>query len=395
MMSRKVILVWFRNDLRTSDNEVLFTAVEKSAFIIPVYIFDPRYYTEGQYGFSNTGEFRHQYIVHSVASLKQKLQNLGGDLLTYEGYPEEIIPQLVQKYEVDEVYHHREVARRETRISEIVEESLWQVKRNLKHIIGHTMYHKEDLPFPIKDIPNDFNTFKKKVAKESFVRACLPDIERVSLPPHLEKTDFPFDIDTNSLANYGEIASHNALEGVLKNQDNKSDFYTVLSPFLALGVLSPAQAFHFIQSNISTQNKKKVNYILDGLLWRDYYRFMLKKFPNCYFKSQNNLEYDQQIVQSFITATTNDETANTLMQKLNHHGELSREEREYLALYFIHELNQNWLIGASYFEQQLIDYAPATIYGFWSHVAGEGTSVKNNRSKDDWERVKKRKLQLI
>ncbi|MGN0002913.1 MAG: deoxyribodipyrimidine photo-lyase [Sphingobacterium composti] len=395
MMSRKVILVWFRNDLRTSDNEVLFSAVEKSTFVIPVYIFDPRYYTENKNGFSNTGELRHQYIVNSVAALKQKLQILGGDLLTYEGYPEEIIPQLVQKYEVDEVYHHREVARRETRISEIVEESLWQVKRNLKHFIGHTMYHKEDLPFPIKDIPNDFNTFKKKVAKESFVRACLPDLERISLPPHLEKTDFPFDIDSKSLANYGESAAQNVLEEVLTNPDNKSDFYTLLSPFLALGVLSPAQAFHFIQSKISTQNKKKFNYILDGLLWRDYYRFMLKKFPNCYFKTQNTLEYQADKVQSFIAGAIEDIRANALIQKLNHHGELTRKEREYLALYFIYELNQDWLIGASYFEQQLIDYAPATIYGFWSHMAGEGTSVKNNRSADDWDKLKKNKEHLV
>jgi deoxyribodipyrimidine photo-lyase len=394
-MSRKVILVWFRNDLRTSDNEVLFSAVEKSTFVIPVYIFDSRYYTEGKYGFSNTGDLRQQYIVHSVAALKDKLQKLGGDLLTFEGYPEEIIPQLVQKYEVDEVYHHREVARRETRISELVEESLWQVKRNLKHFIGHTMYHKEDLPFPIKDIPNDFNTFKKKTAKESFVRACLPDLEQISLPPHLEKTDFPFEIDTNSLVNYGELAAQNALETILSNTDNKSDLYTTISPFLALGVLSATQAFHFIQSKITAQNKKKINFILDGLLWRDYYRFMLKKFPNCYFKSSNALNNDSQIVQSFIEGNSDDGESNALVQKLNERGELTRAEREYLALYFIYELNQNWLIGASYFEQQLIDYAPATIYGFWAHVAGEGTSVKNNRSKADWERIKKSKEQVV
>src|SRR5690606_32631630 len=150
--------------------------------------------------------------------------------LTYEGYPEEIIPHLVQKYEVDEVYHHREVAQRETRISELVEESLWQVKRNLRHFIGHTMYHKEDLPFPIKDIPNDFNTFKKKVAKESFVRECLPDISEISIPPHLEKTDFPFEVSNENMADYGELAAQHKMNEVLTDANNKSDFYTVLSP---------------------------------------------------------------------------------------------------------------------------------------------------------------------
>lgn len=393
-MNRKVILVWFRNDLRTSDNEVLFSAVEKSTFIIPVYIFDPRYYAVGKQGFSNTGDLRHQYIVHSVAALKDKLQQLGGDLLTYEGFPEEIIPQLVQKYEVDEVYHHREVARRETRISELVEESLWQVKRNLKHFIGHTMYHKEDLPFPIKDIPNDFNTFKKKTAKESFVRASLPDLEQISIPPHLQKTDFPFEV-TDDLSNYGELAAHTTMRTILANPDLNTDLYTVLSPYLAHGVLSPVQAYHFFEEHQTKQNKKKLNFIMDGLLWRDYYRFMLKKFPNCFFKTSEKKEEDVNNINSFIEGNTGDTEVDLLIEKLNVEGSLTRAEREYLALYFIYELQQPWLIGAAYFEKQLIDYAPATIYGFWAHIAGEGTSLKNNKSMEDWQRIKKAKVQEI
>jgi deoxyribodipyrimidine photo-lyase len=394
MMSRKVILVWFRNDLRTSDNEVLFSAVEKSTFVIPVYIFDPRYYVIGKLGFSNTGDLRHDYIVHSVAALKEKLQSLGGDLLTYEGYPEEIIPKLVQKYEVDEVYHHREVARRETHVSELVEESLWQVKRNLKHFIGHTMYHKEDLPFPIKDIPNDFNTFKKKIAKESFVRSCLPDVAQIVIPPHLEKTDFPFEAK-DDLELYGEEAAHRAMHAVLGEPDKHKDLYTVLSPYLAHGILSPAQAFHFFTAHQNAQNKKKISLVMDGLLWRDYYRFMLKKFTNCYFKSSKQVAEDADAIESFVTGTTVDAEANSLIERLNMEGMITRAEREYLALYFIHELKQSWLTGAAFFEKQLVDYAPATIYGFWSHIAGEGTSLKNNKSDADWIRIKKTKAQEV
>src|SRR6202011_4514607 len=74
---------------------------------------------------------------------------------------------------VNEVYHHREVAYEKTEISEQVETALWKIKLNLKHFIGHTMYHKEDLPFPIKDIPDSFAVFKKKIERDSTVRSCL------------------------------------------------------------------------------------------------------------------------------------------------------------------------------------------------------------------------------
>ena len=50
-MSKKVVLVWFRNDLRLHDNEVLTEAIAKSDLIIPVYCFDPRYFHKNKFQF--------------------------------------------------------------------------------------------------------------------------------------------------------------------------------------------------------------------------------------------------------------------------------------------------------------------------------------------------------
>src|SRR6476469_10286549 len=159
----KTILVWFRNDLRIHDNEILLEATLKASIIVPVYIFDPRYYTQTSFGTLKTGHFRAKFTLESVADLKLSLQSLGGDLLILSGKPEELLPELAKQYQVDEVYHHREVASEETKISSLVEDALWKMQINLKHFIGHTMYHKEDLPFPIKDIPDVFTKFRKKV----------------------------------------------------------------------------------------------------------------------------------------------------------------------------------------------------------------------------------------
>jgi len=88
-----------------------------------------------------------------VAALRVSFQNLGGDLLIIQGMPEDHLAHLVTQYEITEVYHHREVEVKETEISAHAEDLLWKLKINLKHFIGHTLYNKEDLPFPIKDIP--------------------------------------------------------------------------------------------------------------------------------------------------------------------------------------------------------------------------------------------------
>jgi len=41
---RRVVMVWFRNDLRVHDNEALFAANHDGVAVLPVYCFDPRDY---------------------------------------------------------------------------------------------------------------------------------------------------------------------------------------------------------------------------------------------------------------------------------------------------------------------------------------------------------------
>src|SRR5690606_7067614 len=123
--------------------------------------------------------------------LQKSLQKLGADLIIRLGRPEDVLPALVEKYQVDEVYHHREVASEETRVSADVENALWRLKINLKHFIGHTLYHKIDLPFPINSIPDIFSSFRKKVERDSSVRPCNEAPEFVPVPEGMESGVIP------------------------------------------------------------------------------------------------------------------------------------------------------------------------------------------------------------
>jgi deoxyribodipyrimidine photo-lyase len=195
-MAEKIILVWFRNDLRIHDNEILLEAIRKADKVLPVYCFDPFYFRTTRYGTLKTGNFRARFLLEAVADLRQTLRNHGAELLIRTGDPLDVIPALAVEYGVSEVYHHREVAFEETDISSKVEAALWKLKLNLKHFIGHTFYHKEDLPFPIKDIPDVFTTFRKKVERDSNIRNCF---------------ETPGDINTPVITNAGEIPTLQAL----------------------------------------------------------------------------------------------------------------------------------------------------------------------------------------
>lgn len=404
-MTKKVILIWFRNDLRIHDNEILFEAVHKGDIVIPVYFFDPRYFKTNALGFENTGVLRAKFLIETVAKLKENLQQLGGDLLVFHGKAEELLSTLCAKYDVTEVYHHREVAQRETKISELAEAALWKEKINLKHFIGHTLYHKEDLPIPIKDIPDSFSAFKKKVEKESFVRPTLPAIENVVTHPHLETTvvpsleDLGFSQHTINAAQSitstllgGEDEAIRTIEKTLAADYNGIDDYNLISPYIANGAVSPAFYYHKIKESYSPANKKKNERLTSRLLWRDYFRFMLKKYPNIFFK---NHETDKDIADTarrlleLREKEIQEPIISALLHDLFNKGNLTYEHREILAAYFLQEMHINHLAGASFFEEYLIDYAPASTYGYWLHLAGFGTSVKDNL-KVSWEELAKK-----
>jgi deoxyribodipyrimidine photo-lyase len=93
----KTKIVWFRNDLRLHDNPSLTEAIEKSDQIVPVFVFDPRFFGEGKYGFPKTGNFRARFLIEAVSELKKNLQKRGGDLLVLRGKPEELLPFISAK----------------------------------------------------------------------------------------------------------------------------------------------------------------------------------------------------------------------------------------------------------------------------------------------------------
>ncbi|GAA4784634.1 DASH family cryptochrome [Olivibacter ginsenosidimutans] len=406
-MNKDTILVWFRNDLRVRDNEILWQALAKADKVVPVYVFDPRQFIALSDKTQKTGVIRAKFIVESVHDLKHSLQQLGADLLVASGYPEEILPTLAERYQVKEVYHHREVAKEETDVSSLVEEALWKKRLNLRHFIGHTLYHKEDLPFPIKDIPDAFATFRKKIERETAIRPMVATPTTIDVPEELERSTIPtltalgYTDQQIALAQAspfkgGEHEGLKQLDAVLSDTSNHlidefpANDGTLLSPWIALGCLSPHTVYHTVKAaEADGLSKKIVQTIVFGLLWRDYFRFMFKKHGNKFFLANgfsNNFVATEKFSASkfdhWKNGKTTDATVNAIMHQLNTIGFIPYPARILAAHYLVNDLGINHLFGAAYFEDKLIDYSPASNYGNWAHVAGVGSSVKDNGVKD-------------
>ncbi len=408
-MSGKTILVWFRNDLRIHDNEILLEATLKASQIIPVYIFDPRYYTKTTFGNLKTGKFRAKFTLESVADLKLSLQKLGGDLLVLSGKPEELLPQLVKEYKADEVYHHREVAAEETAISSAVEDALWKTQINLKHFIGHTLYHKEDLPFPIKDIPDVFSKFRKKTEREGQIRTVFASPDKIAIPGNLQVSEVPtladlgfesFEEDPRRVIDFrgGESAGMERLNDYLWQSDGLNskqkksgligaNYSSKLSPWLAAGCVSPRKVYWEVKKYEKERGSTEATQaLIFELLWRDYFRFMFKKHGTQYFVQEEpgtlapgTFAQQKEVFELWKSGKTGLPFIDANMRELNLTGFMSSRGRQNVASYLVNDLQVNWTWGAAYFEEQLIDYSPSTNWGNWAYVAGISTDPKENR----------------
>jgi deoxyribodipyrimidine photo-lyase len=414
-MSKK-ILVWFRNDLRLHDNEMLVEAIAKSDEILPVYFFDPRHFEETPYHSLKTGALRTQFLLESVIALRKSFQRLGGDILVLHGKPEELLPNLVESYEIAEVYHHREVASEETAVSTLVEDLLWKQKVNLRHFIGHTLYNKEDLPFPIKDIPDVFTQFKKKTERDAIVKPCFLTPTKIifvkvetwgELPllseliardealPAVQKSDFKGGEDEafKHLHDFLHTGEDMALANTALK---KNEVLSKLSPWLSLGCLSPREVYWKMkEAEANFGLKPYFNQIVVGLLWRDYYRFMFKKHGNVFFRSAgfgahlkvvSFAETDK--LKSWKTANTGQPLVDALMYELNTTGYLNNAARQLVSTYLVLELKVNWILGAAYFEEKLLDYSPASNWGNWATVAGVGNDERLSKNFDFEKQLK-------
>ena len=101
-------LVWFRNDLRTIDNAVLFEAQKNCDQLIAVYCFDPRHFAIVKFGFKKTEKFRAKFLIETVTDLKTQLKKFNIELLVFHAQPEELIPKVCETHNVNHIFLQKE-----------------------------------------------------------------------------------------------------------------------------------------------------------------------------------------------------------------------------------------------------------------------------------------------
>lgn len=405
----KKSIVWFKTDLRLHDNETLAQAIAQSDEIIPVYCFENEQYKTNEFGFTKIGSFRTQFLLESLQDLDTQLRKLGSGLLILRGNAADEIIKVAEQYGVRKVFAKKEVAYEEKKTEAELEEKLWKINCTLETYSTSTLYHAADLPFSIKDIPDVFTNFRKKAEKDAAIRPVvdapthivsptikplyLPTVQQlglVALPKDARQAiDFKggeregykrlhyYFTETKAIATYKE--TRNELIG--------ANYSSKFSAWLALGCLSPREIYYELKKYEAQYGENKSTYwLVFELMWRDYFRFMMKKHRNSFFmqagiKTGETVlnPHNHATLQQWINGQIGVDFIDANMLELKLTGFMSNRGRQNVASYLVNDLKLDWRYGAAYFEQQLIDYDVCSNWGNWAYLAGVGNDPRGNR----------------
>ncbi|WP_396154857.1 DASH family cryptochrome [Flavobacterium macrobrachii] len=405
----KTSIVWFKTDLRLHDNETLIKAISQSDEIIPVYCFDESNFVTTEFGFKKTGSFRAQFLLESLIDLDKNLRAKGSGLLIIKGRPEVEIPKIVQQYRATKVFAKKEVSYEEKQTEAKVQEELFKLKCELKIFSTSTLYHAEDLPFSIKDIPDVFTNFRKKTEKDAIIRAAFdapkeiksPEIEPLQLPT-LKELGLNFEpIDSRAVLQFkgGETKAIARLNHYFfetkciseyketRNGLVGANYSSKFSAWLALGCISPRFIYDELKKyETQFEANESTYWLVFELLWRDYFRFMMKKYNSKFFQQAGIQDkgiivnkHNTHQLQEWIVGKTGVDFVDANMKELKLTGFMSNRGRQNVASYLCNDLKLDWRFGAAYFEQQLIDYDVCSNWGNWAYLAGVGNDPRGNR----------------
>jgi len=391
-------LMWFKNDLRIHDNEALMVALEECKELIFCYCIEETWFEKLDLDFRKMDIIRFRFLEQSVLNLRQNLEEFGAHLIIGQKSALQSLPELVKTYSITDIYAEQEYAPYELDLVDQLQAVLPEIQFHF--FWGKTLYHKDDIPFEIPKIPLTSKAYRIPVSKKSKPRdpfdapVKLNGVKQVKTESFPSYTAYGFSKREYDNAQVfmqgGEDAALERLEYYTfkselltgyrwsRNKSDGMDYSSKLSPYLALGCISPRVIYAKV-SAYEEQIKKNQStwWLIFELVWRDYFTFKQMRIGPSLFSTagfkHKELVWENDLVKfrRWCDGTTGIPFIDAHMRQLNHVGFMSNRGRVNCASYLVFDLKIDWTWGAAYFESKLIDYDVSSNWMNWHMQAFE------------------------
>jgi deoxyribodipyrimidine photo-lyase len=390
-------LVWFRRDLRLTDNPALHAAVLTGRPLVLVFI-DQRDRTLG----TAPGAAADWWLHGSLARLERDIAARGGQLTLLRGDPAQLIPELARTHGVAEAFWNRSGEPAIDARDRVLAAALHAAGTTPHAFAGTTLIDPASL-LTGSDTPyRVFGAFWRAAMRELAPRPCLPAPEALTMtagtPPGDRLAEWslrPSRPDWASgfaaewqpgeagAADRLELFLDEALDGYAEGRDRPDRHGTSkLSPHLGFGEISPRQVWHSVQARlVAGAGGHAAERFLAEIGWREFAYYLLHHFDD--LRSANfNRSFDAFPWRSDtagFTAWTRGQTGIPLvdagMRQLWTTGWMHNRVRMVCASFLVKHLRCDWRQGMAWFEHTLVDADRAVNAASWQWVAGSGADA--------------------
>lgn len=396
-------LVWLRNDLRLRDNPALYHAAAHREGVVALYIV-----CDEQVQRHAIAPARLDFVRRQLSILKEKLSHLKIHLHVERVRSLDAIAPTVfkvcQDYKVSHVHFNAEYPLDEVRRDEAVNTLLQQHNIRVRHYHDRVILppgcirNKQNAPYKV------FTAFKRQWLELS-IRSSLSLLPLPQRQPQWVQNDAETPLIENAfqeleLRDLGEIwpaGEDEALERLDGFVEDHLDKYhtqrdtpavpgtSQLSPYLALGALSPRQCLATVlpvnHGEWTSGSPGAVSW-LNELIWRDFYQHVVVDFPEvCRYRPMQTRtdafpwRRDEECFHTWCRGETGIPIVDAAMKQLRETGWMHNRLRMVTAMFFTKNLQMDWRLGERYFMSQLVDGDFAANNGGWQWCASTGSDA--------------------
>jgi deoxyribodipyrimidine photo-lyase len=394
------ILLWFRLDLRLSDNPALGAAIALGRPIIPIYISD-----DAEAGEWSPGAASRWWLHGSLSALASAIEKCGNRLTLRTGAAATIIDELLSETGATSVYWNRRyepwATKRDAKIKTALKGKGLEVRSFNAGLLQEPWAISTQQGEPYKV----FTPFWKALRVLGESGQFKPAPIRIPMPSVLVQSDklkawrlLPrtpdWTVGLRETWKPGEKAAHILLNeftggAVFEYQDNRNvpgiSGTSRLSPHLHFGEIGPRQVWNAVVTSASAQAASRMAQGLEAYLseiaWREFSYHLLFHFPQLpstplrtefsNFQWENNSDD----LSAWQRGATGYPIVDAGMRELWTTGWMHNRVRMVVASFLIKDLLIDWRIGEKWFWDTLVDADLASNSASWQWVAGCGADA--------------------
>ncbi|WP_413988279.1 cryptochrome/photolyase family protein [Labrys okinawensis] len=397
-------IVWFRNDLRLSDNPALDAAVKTGAPILCIYIHE-----KAELNFRVPQGAALWWLHGSLAHLNQSLRKHGGTLYALAGKAAEVIQAIAEETGARGVYWNHRYDPVGQEIDLGIKDALQTRGVQARGFTGLLLHEpsavltKAASPFKV------FTPYWAEALSQGEPSLPLPvpaKMRFAPLPESLAKRfTYPYGLDPDPQKpdwavqmrdlwkrseEGGQERLGTFLEGELQGYADNRDRLdrqatSRMSPFLRFGNISIRQIWHALAGRQHAGTLRAANRDIEKfkseLGWREFSYSLLYHAPSLHRKNiQASFDAmpwrrDEAALEAWQRGRTGYPVVDAAMRELWATGSMHNRARMIVGSFLVKHLLIDWREGEGWFWDTLVDADPANNPANWQWVAGTGADA--------------------